>query len=146
MSDVKRMRVAKIMDKTTLVIAAEAGGDLSGLRDGARLLILASAGTLENGAPLFIPKASVEVTHNAGSYVIARSTTYVREEPAFSLSSVNQTVKVRLRNQLDVDETQVTGNPASAAITVGDPVIRDGDLERYVRSFLQTSEKTSTEP
>jgi len=128
------MRVAQILDKTTVVIS---GPGTEGLTEGNELRILAVGREIPNvGVPLVVPKATVRVASNTGPYVVARTTTYEVEitsrSPFDVLSGGDRTRKETRRHELTVNEKDLIGNPASSPVAVGDPVVRPADLAEFV--------------
>jgi len=131
------LKVIKILDKATLVLGGEGVGEV---REDEKLIILGQGPDLEGlGVPLFVPKAEIEVTAHAGDYLIAAPPGKQVEEPVTSVAAmlygVKQTRTVIRREPLAVADSELSGNPASRAVTVGDPVIRGSDLKAYVQSL-----------
>lgn len=133
------MEVAQILDKTTVVIS---GGGASKLKVGDTLHILAVGREIPMlRVPLIVPKATVNVTNVAGAYVIARTTTYeVEVDPLGTLKlSIGAALGPRretVRRELNVNEKELLGNPATSPVTVSDPVVAEGQLPQFI-AYLQ---------
>jgi hypothetical protein len=138
------MQIGQILDKTTVVVI---GPGVAELKDDEPLDILAVGREIPSaGVPLVIPKARVRVTTVAGAYVIARAETYEVDTTTHVyeiLASSPRTRTERKRRVLSVDESQVVGNPAGTPIVVGDPVIRPGDLLRFIKALPPQSQSAS---
>jgi len=134
MSDVNVLRVAQILDKHTIV----ATGNASDINDGVQMLVLGEGGELPDGTPLVIPKAKLRTRANAGSYVVLENEAKTEEKevdiPTFQTFRFSRTerIKIEVRQGLNVNEGDLSGNPGSRAIGIGDPVIRAVDFARYV--------------
>jgi hypothetical protein len=134
------MKVAQILDKTTVVIT---GDSVPSLSTGDRLWILAVGREIPGvGLPLVVAKAAVEVTSIPGPYLVARTPTYEEETPSNplygtlgSLGSQSKTKTITRRQVLTVEEKELIGNPSNTPVTVGDPVIRPADLQSFVASL-----------
>jgi hypothetical protein len=129
------MQVSQILDKSTVVLT---GDKLDDLTKGDELFILAKGSNVgATGAPLYLPKATVEVDAIVpGHYLIAKSPTYEVEETTNSLLSGGvfgpQTRTVTKRATLRVTESELVGNPALTPVKVGDTVIRERDFGAFV--------------
>jgi hypothetical protein len=134
------MQIGQILDKTTVVVI---GPGVEGLKINDDIQILAVGKEIPNLAvPLIVPKAALKVQSTAGAYVVARTSTYdVEIDPGAPWRSVFDTGKrtETRRHQLTVDEGQMVGNPSNTPVAVGDPVIKPGDLARFI-AFLRSQE------
>jgi hypothetical protein len=131
------MQIGQILDKTTVVIIGP-GVDKLTVND--ELQILAVGREIPNvGVPLVVPKAHVRVYSVAGAYVVARTGTYEVEVSAGDFTTFSRTFmqprKETRRYELAVDEKQMVGNPSNTPVAVGDPVIKPGDLPRFLESL-----------
>jgi hypothetical protein len=131
LDDVAMMRVSEILDRTTIVIAGEG---VESLTIGTELQVLAVGRPLKGiGVPLLVPKANVEVTSVAGVYAIARSPVYTEQKSTLVTDLFSRSVTKR--DALNVDESNLLGNPASAPIAKGDPVVRPNQLAELVKAL-----------
>lgn len=139
------LKIVKVLDRTTLVLS---GKGLDEIREGEPLVVLGLGPTLDEvgGAPLVVVKASVVVTANAGDYVVASPPGTEVEEPATNFSAMlygmKQTRTVVRREPLTVTESELSGNPASRAVAIGDPVIRRADYKAFVQALKTASTKS----
>jgi len=133
MSAVPIYQVVAILDRTTVLVA---GGGIEAVSVGSDLLVLA-VGAVIPGAnvPLVVPKARLEVTQNAGKYVIARPPEIETESTWTALMAAARSTTVRQRPPLSVDEKTMLGNPGAVAVKVGDPVIRETQFREYALSL-----------
>jgi hypothetical protein len=137
-NEYRPMQVGQILDKSTVVIT---GPGVENLKIGDELQILAVGREIPTiGVPLVVPKAVVLVQSNAGPYVLARTGTYEAEvDPISSLGSIGSLylgkTKEMRRYELRVDDKQIVGNPATSQVSVGDPVIKPSDLQRFIASL-----------
>jgi hypothetical protein len=132
-----RLEVTRILDKSTIVVA---GRSIEELHHGEKVFVLASAGSID-GKPIYIPKATLEITLHGGTYAIARPEAIEVEESSPFAAFVQGAVvrKVRRRPSLSVVDEEVQGNPATSPIRVGDPVIRTGDLTKFIEEQAAAS-------
>jgi hypothetical protein len=130
------LTVATFVDRTTAVLT---GTRLDEFSDGDELYILGVGSTLVPGAnvPLVVPKTTLEVTANAGHYLLARS--LVQEKPvtipglSFGLGEMlKDQVKTVYRRDPIVDKFEFVGNPGALPAAPGDVVIRKNDLAAYL--------------
>lgn len=131
------MKVAKILDKTTLVITGEG---VETLNEGSHVLVLAIGPALpESAAPLVVPKCELEVTLVTPEYAIARTIAYQEEQASpmdyITLTQLGQRRTVTKRPQLTIDESLLAGNPAHEPIQMGDPVVLKGQLGTFVQDL-----------
>lgn len=141
------LKVAKILDKVTLILT---GLGIDKIEEREQLIVVGVGPSIgEVGLQLAIPKATVEVSAHAGSYLIAKSLQYEEEiwdyGPLGGLGmSLREPKKksVYRRGELKVVEDELSGNPAATPIAVGDPVIRRGDFRAYASALL-TEDATS---
>lgn len=139
--------IAQILDTTTLVIV---GTGVGALRKDEELQIVATGLNIPGlNVPLVVPKAYVEVANVAGLYAIARTTTFTTQETPSSLAALGAALgaarTVTKRRQLDVNESQVIGNPANKPVAVGDFVIRPEDLPLLVNYLQRQRSKPAPE-
>jgi hypothetical protein len=109
---------------------------------GEQLLVLAYGGKMDElgGVPLVVPKAGVEITSHAGSYVIAKPPLITEQEPGWSAAiAAMGTRTVTKRPLLDVTEAAIVGNPAGRPIEPGDHVIRERDLAEFVKHLTKSA-------
>ncbi len=134
-TEIQVLKVLKLLDRQTVLIG---GGDLSRFQEGTEVDVLAVGSPLQEveGVPLVIPKARLEVTSNAGAYLVASPVVTTSDETDV-FSTVYRTRKVRRREPLNVAETDLAGNPAGRPIVVGDPVIEAGKLQDFVNGMKE---------
>jgi hypothetical protein len=136
------LKVLRILDPQTLVLG---GAGLDKIHEGTDLIVVAVGPKIEEagGAPVVLPKANLEVTQHAGAYVIARPPLREVEVAASSLASVlaatASTRKVKQREPLTVPENEVSGNPATRVVRLGDSAIRKDDLKNFVAFLVATT-------
>jgi len=88
-----------------------------------------------------VPKATIRVTTATGPYAVARTLSYeveVTEPSPFAVITAPTKRTETRRYQLTVDDKQVSGNPANNPVSVGDPVIRPGQLPQFI-IFLKSN-------
>lgn len=129
------LKVTAFVDATTVVLV---GVNMDQLGEGDELYILAFGDSIVPGAsvPLVAPKAHVEVTFNAGAYILARSPlepTLIAglEEVVSSLAGGSRMVSQRKR--LTTDESQFLGNPARTQVKLGDIVVPVKRIADYMK-------------
>lgn len=129
------LKVVKILDKKTLMIAGPGVGKLA---IGQTIVILGVGKPIPElgGLPVVVPKARVDVTLNAGAYVVAESQEYQQEVNPFELSLIGSR-RVTKSDPLNVDEKSVIGNPAVKPIAEGDPAVPEGELTAYVTQLAE---------
>lgn len=133
------LEVAEILDTTTLVVS---GLGVDQLEHGERLMIVGVGPIVRNtNTPLVVPKRSVQVTMVSPAYALVRPevTDEVIQPPSAIFESVISTKPktVRRRAPLNVDEKGLAGNPGSAPVRVGDPVVRPTDLAAFVAMLTE---------
>src|SRR5688572_28900982 len=116
---VPALRISKILDKYTLVAVGE---NTDPFTEGFSALVVTEVGKLDSGPSIVLPKAELKVSLNAGFYVVPSST---NEVTAFDFS------KIVRQQRLLVNESQMSGNPATREIELGDVVILKNDLRNY---------------
>ncbi len=137
MSDtVKKYRIEKILDKYNVVIVGDGPIDL---RPNEEVIVFAAGSKLNEKVPLLLPKATLRIQINGGIYATAKSDDYHQEErsvglPTFMMFNPGRPTieKVSVLSPLKVDEKDVSGNPGNAPIKVGDLVLKEGDLQKYI--------------
>jgi hypothetical protein len=137
------LKVAQLLDKTSIVVAGEGVGRLS---EGSSILVIAIGPKLQGlSVPLVVPKAELVVDSVTKFYAIARSPEYeTTVEGGFSaLATAMSPRKVYRRDPLRVDEKQLVGNPGATPIAVGDPVILHNELSMFVDYLARVTEGTN---
>lgn len=125
------LRVAHILDRTTVVIVGER---VETLKPGEELMICYVGQSVgDTGAPLVIPKATVVVATANGPYVVARSRTYDAPDNYSVAAILGQMGTVKKSENLNVDDKTVIGNPANSPVAPGDVVLKAADIAAYVR-------------
>ena len=137
---IPRLRVAAILDKTTLVIS---GTGIDQLHKDEDLWVVGTGPVVANtDLPLVVPKGTVAVTMIAPAYVIAKPEIVEEEVPVHSVFAGIMPPQpgyktVKRRPALNVDEQSLAGNPGSTPIRVGDAVIRPKDVGAFVALLAQ---------
>ena len=135
----KTMKVAEILDKTTLVISGE-GVELL-LEDDEIYILSVGREIRDSKVTLIVPKAKVVVTAAAGAYAIARSQLVeVIEDPMRTLTLMMPR-KRQVRPALSVDEDAMVGNPGRSPIAIGDPVVKSDDLPDLVKRMAEEEDQ-----
>lgn len=136
------LEVASFIDATTVVLVGE---HVDELEEGEELWILAVGNSTipKAGVPLVVHKAKLEVTFPAGLYALARTPerTVTMPGPFATMGTLGsilaQATTTTTRARLTNDESQFTGSPAMKPVSVGDPVVRTGDVAKYIRWLAQ---------
>ena len=129
-------QVSQILDKTTLLITGDKVGDLS---MGSVLLILAVTKSRSlKGIPLVLPKVTLEVTLVTDFYAVARPPVE-KHVSSSTMMTLTTSTTISRRPKLDVEESNLVGNPASIPIAIGDPVIEKVNLRDYVAELAAKS-------
>jgi hypothetical protein len=123
-------------DSTTAVLG---GVGLSEIDEGDELYVLgiSEANIPKLNVPLVVPKASLEVTANAGVYILAKSPKLevLVPSPLFGgalASMLGDTVRTLERMDISKDREQFLGNPGRGYAKVGDVVVQKSDLAKYI--------------
>ena len=99
---------------------------------------------------MVVPKATLEVTAQAGSYAVARSPARRTEVPgplaSLATNWFEQSHTVFRRQPLTKDDKQFLGNPARGGVKVGDVVVRKGDLSEYIEYRSKEESLVGTPP
>jgi hypothetical protein len=131
--------IAQILSTDTVVITGAAVGQL---KNGENLIIVYTGNIVPNTqVPLVLEKARVKVTNTTSQYAIAVTPTEVKtvrnQTFNYVFPELLKEETISIRQTLDVNETDIVGNPAVMTVLPGDKVIRMTDYEAYVSSLCE---------
>lgn len=134
-SDIPILKIARILDSKSTVLV---GHGLNKINKHDGLIVLSIDKKIPGTKTLLVvPKESLSVETQTNDYIIAK--TPIREVQEFSglsLFASTQTGRtVKRRKDFLVDENEISGNPENAPIKIGDVVIREEDLARFVEAL-----------